>query len=566
MVASTAPETDIDWLERDRNIIKGLDHLGVQSVSVNLYTVLLPGITNVTDRARYFAFYPWVVHRYAQAEGTRGRTEWLTWFRRLDFAYCLASVAHEIASGSSAARATAAVGADTARSLLRDATGAELIDFRAAADLDSAGKVPKKNAYFQNKEGGLAQYYKGPMRDLGLIQIDSAHQFPNIKLTSYAGLPIAESLDDSHAFNQLIEIARAGKARFTQLAKLGAELGPSSIASGSREQRLLRALFDGTDDNLCRAQTTLSRSWRRNWIRLALSYTRDAEAVEGEFPEEFRWACHSEALPDGSKWHLPDDLRSVSAAWGSYQRNDLLNFALECFFWMVLRAVDARPQTPRRVATRIADLACAAINETDDTPALGPIDGSVSAWVGACQRSDGRDSDPWDETSTWRWVEALRSALGDERDDLIGAWAVRVLGRLASERGTFQAHPFEGIPGGPEMAAAHEVQFHSWLDRASRRSSESARSFIAELVLEWGVFRHLRVATRKLAAQGVSTFKLRPERGQLVLASEDIPYPTLTNPRIRQGHRILVDLGLLSAGKDATSITSDGVDILEKLS
>src|SRR6185436_19483244 len=106
-------------------------------------------------------------------------------------------------------------------------------------------------------------------------------------------------------------------------------------------------------------QTTLSRSWRREWIRLALSYTRDAEAVEGEFPEEFRWACHSQALPDGSRWRLPDDLGAVAAAWGSYQRNDLMNFALECLFWVLLRAIDARPQTPARLTGRIADLACA---------------------------------------------------------------------------------------------------------------------------------------------------------------------------------------------------------------
>ncbi len=52
-----------DWLERDSNIIEGLDHLGIQVVSVNLYGLLLPGITNVTDRARYYSFYTWVLHQ-----------------------------------------------------------------------------------------------------------------------------------------------------------------------------------------------------------------------------------------------------------------------------------------------------------------------------------------------------------------------------------------------------------------------------------------------------------------------------------------------------------------------
>lgn len=38
--------------------IRGLDHLGVQAPCINIYGRLLPGITNVTDRARYYSFYP----------------------------------------------------------------------------------------------------------------------------------------------------------------------------------------------------------------------------------------------------------------------------------------------------------------------------------------------------------------------------------------------------------------------------------------------------------------------------------------------------------------------------
>lgn len=41
--------------------IRGLDHLGVQAPCIALYGQLLPGITNVTDRARYYSFHPWVV-------------------------------------------------------------------------------------------------------------------------------------------------------------------------------------------------------------------------------------------------------------------------------------------------------------------------------------------------------------------------------------------------------------------------------------------------------------------------------------------------------------------------
>src|SRR5947208_6755144 len=119
-MAQRTENQDLDWLERDRQIIKGLDHLGIQVVSANLYTFLLPGITNVTDRARYYSFYPWVVDRYARNGPTqRDRIAWLTWIRRFDFAFCMASVAYEFACETFETAATAVVGGDTARELLR---------------------------------------------------------------------------------------------------------------------------------------------------------------------------------------------------------------------------------------------------------------------------------------------------------------------------------------------------------------------------------------------------------------------------------------------------------------
>jgi hypothetical protein len=563
-----AENQDLDWLERDRQIIKGLDHLGVQVVSVNLYTLLLPGITNVTDRARYYSFYPWVLHRYAQSgKSQRGRTDWLNWIRRLEFAFCMASVAYEVASESFDATATAVVGADTARRLLRDTRENAVIDVRSAAELDASGKVPKKGAYFQNNEGGLGQYYKGSLRDLGLIATDSGYQHPDFQLTSYAGVRLAESLARDAAFNELFELATSGKARFSELASLGARVSPSAIKQRSNEEALLRNLFVANDDELCQAQDRTSRVWRRALVRLVLSYVRDSEFVEADFDYEFRWACLAGALPNGRLWRLPESLRSVVFAWGAYQRNDLLNHALECLFWVVLRRLDERPFTLKQICNYVADLACAGIPASNGHVSLPAISGTVSKWIDSCRRPTKKNQDdPWDDTSTRSWAENLDAALEDENDAAVASWAIHLLGRIVSDRGSFEKHPFEHVPQAAEMGSVHEIHFHNWLDRIKTCASEPARAFIEQLVLEWVVFRHLRVATRKLASQGVSTFKLRPEEGLLVLAAEDIPDPTFTNPRIRQAHRILGDLHLLILSKDGTRISTEGKKLLEKLS
>jgi len=378
-------------------------------------------------------------------------------------------------------------------------------------------------------------------------------------------LRIADSLSANGGFKELFDLAMSGKARFSELASLGAKVSPSAIKRGSNEENLLQKLFVAKDDELCRAQDGNGRIWRRALIRLLLSYVRDSQFVEPDFDYEFRWACMAGALPDGRKWDLPESLQSVVSAWGAYQRNDLLNHALESLFCVVLRRLDEKPFTLKQIIKHVADRACAGIPASKDNSSLPAINGTVSNWIDSCRRKN-KKGDPWDDTSTRSWAENLDVGLDDEKDSLVAAWSVRLLGRIVSDCGRFEKHPFEHVPEAIAMASAHEIHFHNWLKRVKSSAQERVHAFIEELVLEWIVFRHLRVATRKLAAQGVSTFKLRPEEGLLVLAAEDIPKPTFTNPRIRQLHRILGDLHLLNLSREGTRISNEGKKVLENLS
>src|SRR6266480_2801855 len=128
MAKTQISQIDIDWIERDRRVIDGLDHLGIELVSVNFYQALLPGLTNVTERARYFSFYPWVVHRYAQeGPSVRSKEAWWNWFRPLDFAYALGCIAHESTLGKDSG--SSVVGAVKARELVKEQDPSAIIDF-----------------------------------------------------------------------------------------------------------------------------------------------------------------------------------------------------------------------------------------------------------------------------------------------------------------------------------------------------------------------------------------------------------------------------------------------------
>src|SRR5262249_43974184 len=163
---------------------------------------------------------------------------------------------------------------------------------------------------------GLGQYYKVPLGVLGLLREDEQRRVPDRQLTTYAGLRVAQSVDVQAAFGGLIEVANAGAARATDLARLGEEINPSAILPGSE------------DDDLCRGQDLGRGQARRETLLLALRYLADCVRLEGEgeFPKHFRWACSEMALPDGKPWRLPEPMRETARAWSAYQRNDVVNY------------------------------------------------------------------------------------------------------------------------------------------------------------------------------------------------------------------------------------------------
>lgn len=231
---SAAHDYEIDWIQRDRKVIDGLDHLGIELVSVNLYQAMLAGLTNAIGRARYYAFYPWTVHRYAQ-EGPKSRTKavWRNWFRALDFTYAVACMAHERELGQDLG--SSVVGAELATNLIKNERADAKIDLHGPSSVGETGTVPETGADFKNPEGGFGQYYKGPLRELGVLLEHGSATWPDVQLSNYAGKRIAQTLDGKEPFDELKAIALKGSARLGDLAGIGKTIHPGAIDADSDE-------------------------------------------------------------------------------------------------------------------------------------------------------------------------------------------------------------------------------------------------------------------------------------------------------------------------------------------
>ena len=81
------------WVKQPKPAV-GLDHLGSQAPCINLYGRLLPGITNVTDRARYYSFYPWFFWAYEKYYRSIDWDEVVSRYRRADCLFTLIAARH----------------------------------------------------------------------------------------------------------------------------------------------------------------------------------------------------------------------------------------------------------------------------------------------------------------------------------------------------------------------------------------------------------------------------------------------------------------------------------------
>src|SRR5258705_8197516 len=82
------------WLKPAPNL-RGLDHLGVRAPCEAIYSQLVPGITNVTDRARYYSFYPWLVWATNQHKGPLKNEPFYVVLRRADCLLTLIAARHD---------------------------------------------------------------------------------------------------------------------------------------------------------------------------------------------------------------------------------------------------------------------------------------------------------------------------------------------------------------------------------------------------------------------------------------------------------------------------------------
>ncbi len=545
-------QIDSAWLKPPAQI-GGLDHLSVQAPCINIYGRLLPGITNVTDRARYYSFYPWLIWSFDQQGYTTFDDEFVERFRRADCLFSLIAARHAIVSdGDSEDHEGGAIGIRTLRAIAR-----ELRDGGTITVSNYSLREGAQARYFMNKMGGLGQYYIGVLRELLILDGNSS---TGIKYTNQIGKVIAKSADRGLNGELFLDVVDRDLVTQDQLDELSG-FCPCQLTNNEAEVEILRDLFFARNQ-FYDPEALPRRRTLQTTLELADLLANEKHDLTIDV---FRACIYSGALPSGASWPVRDSLQGNRDKWAIYARNELLSVAVQGLFYALL---DAYQEYGDRLdsSQQIVDWY---INQPETNGVLNEIGEEItftqcvfnsSNWLPALPEWVSPLHEAQLAESIWHLCRAQKSE--KTRKEIIEA-SVRIIIALAARIQTKEA-PYGELVFDKGYFQYYSINLKSFeFHRTETWAQLTLREVVRWLLLGWGIEAHLKVALRKLRVQSQSTFRIRPSDSGFEVISA--PQAAHTQPRFYQVLRILKDIGALEkTASDNWRPSAIGRSILEQ--
>lgn len=540
------------WVQPPQSI-GGLDHLGSQAPCVLIYAQLLPGITNVTDRARYYSFYPWLLWSFDQRY-PKDPLAFVEFFRRADCLFTLIAERHARQTDGVAERHSVAMaGRVKLLPALDRLEAGEPLRLSEYADKDSSMR------YFKNSLGGLGQYYAGTLSDLLLLNASSK---PWINYTTEHGEPLAKCLDLAGAGQKFWDVVEQDEISLADLDSLD-RYCPCQLVENEEERRSLTDLYfdrSGIYD--------AEGMQRRRSLGLILHLVHALSEGEDRIDLDesvFRACVYSGALPGGARWHVPESLLPTLKCWGIYERNDLLSVAFQAVLALLLRALQPQEWSERQTYSSVEEFAARFSAGESVARAIESLGVDTFGTLLADLASTAPPMGAWERED--HEIVLLQALVGEWHRGgdtaTILASVIRVLALLVFRDDESQA-PYGSLAISHDDLAAYPINLVSFRARARQWKNMSLQALVNDLAL-WCMNTHLRVALRKLRQTGRSTFHLRPSEQGLEVVGQ-IPPPARTTPRFKQGVQILRDIGALErnveGGHRQTVLSASGLELL----
>ncbi len=495
----------------------GRDPLGMQATSVRVYRTLVPGLTNVTNRLRYYSFYCWAVHHYEQSVHADDDAQWRVFIRRAEALYALACEVENPAESDGLA------GGDWARDFKQRLPPGK-IDLRPYTDRPG---VRNAKQYLLAPRGNFGQFYVASMVQVGLLSPSSG--VPIVSKTRGGALASAFAAAIGSDVEQLVAaMLKSGTVSQNALRMIGKAVHPSTIRASSKEMALLR------DFVLVKEADVDGGTARRSSAWLLLDLVRNGVPLDDQ--PAIRRAFYHRVLPDGSPY-----LRTgaVIDRWRAFQANEFCHIALEAWLNATTEEIDkhANGVTPDALLGALVKI-------------ILPRRLQSMSWRQWASQANSPDDD--ENLLAEVVLEGLRDSDNSQNPEVLQG-AARLLAVLWCKwsNGALGVRDevlrFAGT-GGRSLAGV--------LATLDATADTPTTATISEIIRRHILLDHLVIAARKLAASGTFTYHFVLADG-LLSAGVSTNYG-YTNPRLRNLGRFLRDAKLC----ERESVTPAGLSFL----
>ena len=268
-------ESIVPFLGERLNFIRGLDPMGMQNTSDATFSLLLPGLNNVTDRIRYYSFYCWLLDVYSKRNGSTDPEEQKKFIRRAEFTIALASFYLKDGHG----------GIPGSQFAIQEIEQKGLtIHNLQEATFNPDGTT--RGRYWTYPTGAFGQYYFGSLRSIGIITEKENHPGIYIRInkredTTVSGEELANAFDlniSPETTELFLTIIDRGSVTENELKSLLPDFNLTRVPEETEEQKLLTALLIQKDYPL-RIEEEPS-TYRKQTIKYLLHYLQTSDSEE----------------------------------------------------------------------------------------------------------------------------------------------------------------------------------------------------------------------------------------------------------------------------------------------
>jgi hypothetical protein len=494
----------------------GRDSLGLQTTSQASYSTLLPGLTNLTNRIRYYGFYCWLLETYAKEIGDTNPKVQNKFIRRGEYQIALLMQLHEKDT-------TQIPGSLFAADEISKKESESEFSLKFGADIEK-----DKSTYWKYSSGAFGQYYSGALQTIGLIIhredspvfVCTQHEDDSIVTGTVLAQAFDENISDS-AKQLFLSNIENGFLKKSDSEKLYNALSITAIPRDSDEWELYTKLLFSNDQPLFQNADNQT-FFRKDSMLTVLSYINKNKTTDN-------WDFFTCKLYEQKGKDFSNEESKSSFGWYYYQLNEYWHFGVETIFWSILETLSSKYFQVEFTVF---------LNEFDKTF----VDSLLKfSFIENESQKLNEIIDAIEDVDIWELSEQIRESIkvSDISQCLFLGFKILLSIYKQNEKEFDKLKSFAAFHG-----MERDGDCINGLNDFTYRLNEPISDVLEKFVLKNIINRHLEVAYRKMGAGTKNTLKFSFEDN--FLKHVETISPVWTTPRIYAMYNFFYDLGYVN--------------------